>query len=85
MKSRKKARKVTSEYHNVRNEKLIVERSSELTSSEKTAKLDELDTRLEAIGGIDMYQQASIVSTNHFKTSRYHDRERSLACTLTHS
>lgn len=71
LKSRKKARIVTSEYHNIRNEQLIVERSSEYGGEEKQKKLNELSNRLQAIGGTEMYQQASVVSTNHFKTSRW--------------
>ena len=33
-------------------------------------RITELEDRLENIGGIDKYQQASIISTSHFKTSR---------------
>ncbi len=71
MKSRKLARKVTASYHTIKNELTMVEKSNKLTASEKKRKVTELEERLENIGGIDAYQEASIISTQHFKTSRW--------------
>ena len=69
MKSRKLARKVTASYHTIKNElnALAKSKADEMTK----IKVAELEGRLEEIGGIDAYQQASIISTEHFKTSRW--------------
>ena len=62
MKSRKLARKVTSKYHEL-NAKL----KTSLTKEEKVAIKDEI----KALGGIDKYQQASVISTQFFNTSKF--------------
>ena len=61
------ARQVTSAYHDIR---------SSLEEARKALKpnsslIGELESKLEAIGGIDGYQQSSIISTKHFRTSRW--------------
>ena len=62
MKSRKLARKVTGKYHEL-NAKL----ATSLTKKEKVAIKDEI----KALGGIDKYQQASVISTQFFNTSKF--------------
>jgi 25S rRNA (adenine2142-N1)-methyltransferase len=71
MKSRRKARFVTSQYHNIRNEISAIDNNSLIRPDDKDEKKKLLNERLEAIGGVDKYQQASIISTSHFKTSRW--------------
>ena len=71
MKSRRKARFVTSQYHNIRNEISAMERDQLIQEEDKDEKRKCLNEKLEAIGGVDKYQQASIISTSHFKTSRW--------------
>jgi len=63
LKSRRVARVVTSKYHAIRNEMQ--------SCGDNKERMAELEKELEAIGGTDKYQQASIVSTSHFKTSRW--------------
>lgn len=70
-KSRKKARSVTSEYHEIQNELEIVKNSDDISKEEKKIRRDELEKRLESIGGTHAYQLASVISTSHFKTSRW--------------
>ncbi|KAJ1441728.1 hypothetical protein B484DRAFT_101886 [Ochromonadaceae sp. CCMP2298] len=70
VKSRRVARKITSEYHLIQNERSQVVNSA-LPPDQQVLKLGLLDTRLESIGGTHAYQQASIVSTQHFRTSRW--------------
>ena len=62
IKSRKHARKVTSEYHR------ITERLHHTTSSDERAKCA---AELQAIGGVDAYQQASQFNTALHSTSRW--------------
>ena len=70
LKSRRLARVVTSKYHSIRNEISLVDQSS-LSKTEKKARKDVLGQKLEDIGGTNRYQEASIISTQHFKTSRW--------------
>lgn len=70
LKSRKMARLVTSSFHKIRNSIDKIEQSN-LAETEKAEKKENLQRDLDAIGGIKAYQQASIVSTSHFKTSRW--------------
>lgn len=71
MKSRRKARFVTSQYHNIRNEMAAIDKDQMISADEKQEKQVHLNERLEAIGGVKKYQQASIISTSHFRTSRW--------------
>ena len=71
MKSRRKARFVTSQYHNIRNEMSAIDNNNLLRPDDKDQQKKLLNEKLEAIGGVDKYQQASIISTSHFKTSRW--------------
>ena len=66
VKSRRVARKITSNYH------LIQSEISQLKEKgEEGIRLAELEGALEENGGINRYQQASVISTSHFKTSRW--------------
>src|SRR2546423_765110 len=71
LKSRRVARVVTSKYHSIRNEQAQVTQSNDLSAVEKQEKLNTLEQQLNEIGGTNRYQQASIISTQHFKTSRW--------------
>lgn len=71
MKSRRKARFVTSQYHNIRNEMAAIDNDRLLPVSDKDDQKRVLNQKLEAIGGVNKYQQASIISTSHFKTSKW--------------
>lgn len=70
LKSRRLARIVTSKYHKIRNE---IEKlsNSTLPAAQKKQQQIKLADELEQLGGIEAYQQASVVSTQHFKTSRW--------------
>lgn len=69
IKSRRVAREVTGQYHQLRNELDVLQQVKGGSSS--SARVRELEQSLEALGGTDAYQQASIISTRHFKTSRW--------------
>lgn len=71
LKSRRVARVVTSKYHSIRNEQAQVSQNLDLSECEKQERLDVLEKQLVEIGGTNRYQQASIISTQHFKTSRW--------------
>jgi hypothetical protein len=71
VKSRRVARKITSQYHLIQNEKSLVEKDTTLTEEEKASKLSALQRNMDEIGGTNRYQQASIVNTQHFKTSKW--------------
>lgn len=71
VKSRRLARTITSKYHVIQNEKKLVEHDISLSESEKKDKLAALDDEMEKMGGTNKYQQASIVNTQHFKTSKW--------------
>lgn len=68
-KSRRVARQITSSYHNIRNE--IDELKGQPSSKENKSRIIQLEAELQSLGGISKYQQASIVTTSHFKTSKY--------------
>ena len=72
LKSRRKAREVTSQYHNIQNElSILTKNHAALPKVAIEKSKSELLKKLDAIGGVDKYQQASIISTAHFKTSRW--------------
>lgn len=64
VKSRKRSREITSKYHEIQNKLAITPMND---NDNRIKLLQELDE----IGGVDAYQQASIVSTRHFNTSRW--------------
>lgn len=71
VKSRRLAREITSKYHVIQNEKALVEKETELSAKAKQQKLSALDEQMTELGGTNRYQQASIISTQHFKTSKW--------------
>lgn len=71
VKSRRLARTITSQYHVIQNERTLVQNNSALSAAERSKKLADLDVEMEKIGGTNRYQQASIISTQHFKTSKW--------------
>ena len=70
IKSRKIARRVTSKYHIIQKELDAVITSS-ATNDEKLKQKLLLETQLSELGGINAYQQASVISTQHFNTSKW--------------
>ena len=71
IKSRRAARKATSKYHNIRNEIAKDENDETIVETEKTKIQKKLLTDLDAMGGVNTYQQASVVSTLYFNTSKW--------------
>ena len=72
LKSRRKAREVTSQYHHIQNElSILTKNHAALPKVVVEKSKSDLLKKLESIGGVDKYQQASIISTSHFKTSRW--------------
>lgn len=71
VKSRRLARSITSQYHVIQNERNLVLSDTTIPDSEKSKKLAGLEQKMEEIGGTNRYQQASIVNTQHFKTSKW--------------
>ena len=63
LKSRRKAREVTTTFHVLMQERERLEREGK--------HLADIDRRIEAIGGRSTYQDASIVSTSFHKTSKW--------------
>ena len=88
VKSRRLAREITSKYHVIQNEKSHVAKEADLSDEAKQQKLSALDEQMVELGGTNRYQQASIISTQHFKTSKWvastleklgkHDKTRKL-------
>jgi len=62
IKSLRKAREVTSIYHAIQ---------KNLAHAQTREEKEHLQTRLEEMGGVQAYQEASIVSTQRFNTSRW--------------
>lgn len=71
VKSRRLAREITSQYHVIQNEKSLIAKETSLNEKEKQQRLAALDAKMDEIGGTNAYQQASIISTQHFKTSKW--------------
>lgn len=71
LKSRKLARTVTAQYHIIQNERSTVVNNKQISEQEKKNKLAVLQHQMDQIGGTNRYQQASIISTQHFKTSKW--------------
>lgn len=71
VKSRRVARKVTTQYHTLIQQKNLVTADASLDQQDKQHQLDEIEAKLEDIGGINRYQEASVVSTKHFSTSKW--------------
>jgi len=76
LKSRRLARIITSKFHNIQNSIHLLSVSkqetnvSNLQNGDIEAKINALNEQLTRLGGRSRYQEASIISTNHFKTSR---------------
>lgn len=71
VKSRRVARVITTKYHQILQEKSKILTNQQLKHSLKVKALQAIESKLEEIGGVDSYQQASIINTQHFKTSRW--------------
>ena len=71
LKSRRLARKVTTQFHSSRNKLAIIENRNDINETEKKRLRQEIQQEIESIGGIDAYQQASVISTQHFNTSKW--------------
>lgn len=71
MKSRRVARRVTSMYHNIRQSTALIEKDASLSQEEKQDQIVNLQEKLKEMGGIEKYQEASFISTQHFQTSKW--------------
>ena len=71
VKSRRLAREITSKYHVIQNEKSLIAKETDLSEAAKQKKINALDEQMAELGGTNRYQQASIISTQHFKTSKW--------------
>ncbi|RLN87148.1 hypothetical protein BBJ28_00013252 [Nothophytophthora sp. Chile5] len=75
MKSRRKARQVTTEFHRLTHELDRLKQQKPSTAADapqqRTEKITELNARLDALGGRQAYQDASILSTSFHKTSKW--------------
>ncbi|KAF1318182.1 Rrna methyltransferase, partial [Globisporangium splendens] len=64
MKSRRKARQVTTDFHRLTHEVDKVKKDKALSGAEKQTKLAELNEQIDAIGGRTAYQDASFHKTS---------------------
>eukprot|EP01138_Halocafeteria_seosinensis_P006669 gb/GECG01006817.1/.p1 GENE.gb/GECG01006817.1/~~gb/GECG01006817.1/.p1 ORF type:complete len:369 (+),score=44.88 gb/GECG01006817.1/:1-1107(+) len=78
IKSRRLARKLTTEFHRIHQELTQLQELEEAEGSGGTSKvryrqkrMEELQKQLDEMGGREMYQEASAISTEHFKSSRF--------------
>ncbi|KAJ0403842.1 hypothetical protein ATCC90586_000508 [Pythium insidiosum] len=71
MKSRRKARQITTEFHRLTSELDAVKKDNTINRDEKTRRIAELNAQIDAIGGRSAYQDASILSTSFHKTSKW--------------
>ena len=71
MTSRRRARKVTTSFHRLTHEIDRVRSDTTLDETTKTAMLKDLEQQLEDTGGRNAYQEASVVNTSMFSTSKY--------------
>lgn len=69
--SLKRARSVTSGWHELKRQERAITENSRLSAAEKAAKLGELKAAQAALGGHSAYQAASVKTTATFRTSRY--------------
>lgn len=71
MKSRRVARGVTTNFHRITHEIDRVRSDASIDEDTRAQRLDTLTGDLQALGGRTAYQDASIVNTSMFRTSRY--------------
>ena len=71
MSSRRRARQVTTTFHRLTHEIERVRSSSALDEATRTTMLQDLEQQLQDSGGRNAYQQASVVNTSMFSTSKY--------------
>ena len=71
LKSRRVARGITTNFHRITHEIDRVKSDPLIDETTKKERLHALTTQLENLGGRSAYQDASIVNTSMFKTSRY--------------
>ncbi|KAG7398197.1 hypothetical protein PHYBOEH_011520 [Phytophthora boehmeriae] len=74
MKSRRKAREVTTQFHRLTHEldRLKQQKPSTAEQKEKhNSRVSEINAQLDALGGRQAYQDASILSTSFHKTSKW--------------
>mmetsp|Transcript_36090 Transcript_36090/g.46348 ORF Transcript_36090/g.46348 Transcript_36090/m.46348 type:complete len:310 (+) Transcript_36090:65-994(+) len=70
LKSRKRARQITTQFHHLTREIDDIEKSS-MAVSEKKAKVLAIKKQLDNMGGRQAYQSASQLSTSFFNTSKW--------------
>ncbi|KAG6621421.1 25S rRNA (adenine(2142)-N(1))-methyltransferase, Bmt2 [Phytophthora cinnamomi] len=68
MKSRRKARQVTTTFHRLTHE---LDRLKQHKAADSSARVAEINKQLDALGGRQAYQDASILSTSFHRTSKW--------------
>ncbi|RQM30509.1 hypothetical protein B5M09_001640 [Aphanomyces astaci] len=71
VKSRRRARELTTEFHRVTHELQRLKSSKAKKDDDASQRVQELEHRLKEMGGREAYQDASILSTSLHKTSRW--------------
>ncbi|GAB5030627.1 Hypothetical protein NocV09_00302930 [Nannochloropsis oceanica] len=71
VKSRKRARKIVTQFHKVNDAIAVLEKNASLAPAEKEATRKELEGNLEALGGRAAYQSASQLSVSFHNTSKW--------------
>ncbi|OWZ08547.1 hypothetical protein PHMEG_00018892 [Phytophthora megakarya] len=69
MKSRRKARQVTTNFHRLTHE--LDRLKQQKPTEQRNERITEINKRLEALGGRQAYQDASILSTSFHRTSKW--------------
>nr|CCA17354.1 conserved hypothetical protein [Albugo laibachii Nc14] len=71
IKSRRKARKITTLFHRLTKELKEVEDSIVVNEHERQQKVEHIKSKIDEIGGQEAYQEASILSTKFHRTSKW--------------
>ena len=71
MKSRRKARQITSAFHTLTHALTALQSDVDLSLDDKVEKIEKMQGQITAMGGREAYQDASILSTELHKTSKY--------------
>ncbi len=67
VKSRRVARKITSKFHELNNKLGDIDS----TQTDHVVRVEKIEKEIEALGGRNRYQEASVVTTAHHRTSKW--------------
>ena len=65
------ARTVTSQYHVLNSKIAVLKQNPKLTEITRQEQLEQVEAEIEQLGGHAAYQQASVINTDRFRTSKY--------------